>query len=94
MAFSVSERLQIVYSDNPNKYNIEKEAEEDQLSTIEFVKLFRNSCCILLHSMHVAVVSQNWDVRAAMAFSVSTKLQMVYIDNFSKYKIEKETNYE
>ena len=37
MAFSVSDRLQIIYSDNSNKYNIEKEVEEEQLSSIEFV---------------------------------------------------------
>jgi len=37
MAFSVSEQLQIVYSDNSSKYNIEKEAEKEQLSSIEFV---------------------------------------------------------
>jgi hypothetical protein len=29
MAFSFSERLQIAYSDNSNKYNIEKESEEE-----------------------------------------------------------------
>ncbi len=46
MAFSFSERLQIVYGDNSNKYNIENEAEEEQLSTIEFVNIFRDSCCI------------------------------------------------
>ncbi len=37
MAFSVSEQLQIVYSDNFSKYNIEKESEEEYLSMIEFV---------------------------------------------------------
>jgi len=40
MAISVLEQLKIVYSDNSNKYNIEKEAEEEQLSTIEFVNSF------------------------------------------------------
>ena len=35
MAVSFSERLQKVYSDNSNKYNIEKEAKDEQLSTIE-----------------------------------------------------------
>jgi hypothetical protein len=34
MAVSVLEQLQIVYSDNSNKYNIEKEAKEEQLSMI------------------------------------------------------------
>jgi hypothetical protein len=29
MAFSFSDRLQIVYSDNSSKYNIEKEAEDE-----------------------------------------------------------------
>jgi hypothetical protein len=29
MAFSVSEQLQIVYSDNSSKYNIEKEPEDE-----------------------------------------------------------------
>jgi len=37
MAFSVSDRLQIIYSDNSNKYNIEKEAKDEQLSSIELV---------------------------------------------------------
>jgi hypothetical protein len=37
MAVSFSERIQIVYSDNSNKYNIEKEAKDEQLSSIEFV---------------------------------------------------------
>ena len=46
MAVSFSEQLQIVYNDNAKKYNIEKESEEEQVSTIEFVNLFRNSCCI------------------------------------------------
>jgi len=40
MAFSVSEQLQKVYSDISSKYNIEKEAEEEQLSSIEFVYSF------------------------------------------------------
>ena len=31
MAFSFSERLQIVYSDNSSKYNIEKEEKDEQL---------------------------------------------------------------
>jgi hypothetical protein len=31
MAFSFSERLQIVYSDNSSKYNIEKEGKDEQL---------------------------------------------------------------
>jgi hypothetical protein len=34
MALSFAERLQIDYSDNSKKYNIEKEVEEGQLSTI------------------------------------------------------------
>ena len=46
LAFSVSEQLQIVYSDNSIKYNIEKVAKDEQLSTIEFVNSFSNSCCI------------------------------------------------
>jgi hypothetical protein len=29
MAFSVSEQLQIVYSDNSSKYNIEKEGKDE-----------------------------------------------------------------
>ena len=37
MAFSVSEQLQIVYSDNSSKYNIEKEGKDEQLSSIEFI---------------------------------------------------------
>ena len=31
MAFSFSEQLQIVYSDNSSKYNIEKEEKDEQL---------------------------------------------------------------
>jgi hypothetical protein len=41
-----SEQLKIVFSDNFNKHNIEKESEEEQLSTIEFIKLFIYSCYI------------------------------------------------
>ena len=37
MAFSFSEWLQIVYSDNSSKYKIEKEGKDEQLSSIEFV---------------------------------------------------------
>jgi hypothetical protein len=29
MAFSVSEQLQIVYSDNSSKYNVEKEGKDE-----------------------------------------------------------------
>ena len=35
MAFSFMDRLQVVYSDNSNKYNKEKEEEAEQLSTID-----------------------------------------------------------
>ena len=45
MAFSVSEQLQIVYSDNSSKYNIEKEAEEEQLSTIVLPWCFEIEIC-------------------------------------------------
>ena len=37
MAFSFLDRLQIVYRDNSSKYNIEKEGNDEQLSSIEFV---------------------------------------------------------
>ncbi len=47
MAFSVLEQLEIVYSDNSSKHNIEKEAKDDvKLSTIEFVNSLRNSFSI------------------------------------------------
>ncbi len=46
MAFAGSELLQLVFSDISSKYNIEKEAKDKQLSTIEFLKMFRNSYCI------------------------------------------------
>jgi len=63
MAFSVSEQLQKVYSDDYSKYNREKEAEEEQLSSIEFVySLIRLGTAVAYfkYSMHVAmIVSQN-----------------------------------
>jgi len=40
MTVFFSERLQIVYSNKSSKYKIEKEAEEEQLSTIEFINSF------------------------------------------------------
>jgi len=40
MTVFFSERLQIVYSKKSSKYKIEKEAEEEQLSTIEFINSF------------------------------------------------------
>ena len=62
MAFSFSERLQIAYSDNSSKYNMEKEAKDEELSMIKFVNFYRNSCCIFLCSSHVAIVTQNCDL--------------------------------
>ncbi len=41
-------------------------------------------------ALHVAVASESKLRCAAMAFSVSEQLQIVYGDNCSKYNIEKE----
>ena len=89
MAISYLEHLQIVYSDNSNKYNLEKEAKDEYLSTIDFVNSFRNSCCIFL-TFNACRCSESKLRCAAMAISYSEHLQIVYSDTSNKYNIEKE----